>query len=156
MQYCNPFFAVIYDESLTDAFFNCLVQLTSVVFETPPTVLVSMEKRHVKTMLTEFCSTISACRINFSLDHLDVVSPAHSYFLECIRRRYPAAHSLRGNGENKHITINATQLSTDFEQYFSYERVKELVSTINIHTISAYNNYNNYLLLGIMGIAAGS
>ena len=58
----NPLIiAVIYDDSLTDAFFNCLVQLTSVMFETPPTVLVSMEKRYVKTMLTEFCSTISTC-----------------------------------------------------------------------------------------------
>ena len=62
---------------------------------------------------------------------MDVVSPAHSYSLECLKRHYPT-HASRRDGDNGHVTINDTQLSTGFEQYFSYERVNRLVSNNNI------------------------
>ena len=78
-----------------------------------------------------------------------MVSPAHSYFLECLRRCYPT-HASSRDGDNGHVTINATQLSTGFEQYFSYERVKELVNTYNI----VFKITFIVSLLGIMAITA--
>ena len=57
---------------------------------------------------------------------MDVVSPAYSYFLDCVRQQYPI-HTTRGGGGGK-VMITAKQMSTDFKQYFRYDRFKELVS----------------------------
>lgn len=40
---------VVYDNSLTDAFFTCLVYLHSIILQ-PPTTLISLEKRLAKVL----------------------------------------------------------------------------------------------------------
>ncbi len=62
-------------------------------------------------------------RVNFTLEDLAPVAPAYDYFMSCMDScSYPTGT------EGTTISFSATQLSTDFEQYFEYERVRELVS----------------------------
>ncbi len=66
----------------------------------------------------------STCRINFTIEDLAPVAPAYNHFMSCLETMY----STGNNGVV--VLFTAEQLSTEFEQYFEYERVKELVSTL--------------------------
>ncbi|XP_064478592.1 methyltransferase-like protein 22 isoform X2 [Ornithodoros turicata] len=84
---------VVYDNSLTDSFVETLERL---VRNSDQVAYVALEKR-----------------INFTLDDLDVVSPAHSYFVGHLGR-------LLGNG------WAVEKVSTEFPQSFRYTRDKYL------------------------------
>lgn len=57
------------------------------------------------------------CRINFTLQSLDVVSPAYDYFIS----------RLDEMKKKDDRAIKVQKIPTDFPQYFKYDRVKELV-----------------------------
>ena len=59
-------------------------------------------------------------RINFTLDDLATASPAYKHFRRSMDKEY-----LSKSGK---LQFSVEQSSTDFPQYFHYERVKELVS----------------------------
>lgn len=84
---------VIYDNKLTDAFFETVLWLMNRNLR--KTLYLSIEKR-----------------INFTIEALDVVSPAYDYFQQCLTRL-----------ETK---LNAQQIKVDFPQYFQYERNPKL------------------------------
>ncbi len=52
------------------------------------------------------------------------MAPAYNHFMSCLETMY----STGNNGVA--VSFKAEQLSTEFEQYFEYKRVKELVSAI--------------------------
>ena len=54
------------------------------------------------------------------------MAPAYNHFMSCLETMY----STGNNGVA--VSFKAEQLSTEFEQYFEYKRVKELVSAIII------------------------
>lgn len=56
-------------------------------------------------------------RINFTLKDLEVVSPAYDYFVTKLREIT--------NGSDPAIKVE--KLSTEFTQYFKYDRVRQLV-----------------------------
>ena len=58
-----------------------------------------------------------AFRINFTLKDLEVVSPAYDYFVTKLQEIT--------NGNEPAIKVE--KLSTEFTQYFKYDRVKQLV-----------------------------
>ncbi|XP_019853597.1 PREDICTED: methyltransferase-like protein 22 [Amphimedon queenslandica] len=93
---------VIYDNELTDAFISTLVYLSTVIMESTPLIIISMEKR-----------------INFTLSDLAPSSPCYEYFCSSLAQSYEASNEMK-------ITFDVTPLSTDFPQLFKYERVKEL------------------------------
>lgn len=57
------------------------------------------------------------------MEDLAPVAPAYDHFMSCVDNwNYPT-------GTTGHtVSFRAEQISTDFEQYFKYDRVKELVS----------------------------
>ena len=63
---------------------------------------------------------LCACRLNFSVADLAVVSPFYQHFRSCLDLTY----STSGGS----LTFQAKQITTDFPQCFNYDRVKELVS----------------------------
>ena len=66
-----------------------------------------------------------AFRINFTLKDLEVVSPAYDYFVTKLQEIK--------NGNEPAIKVE--KLSTEFTQYFKYDRVKQLVRIgINLFT----------------------
>ncbi|XP_028413543.1 methyltransferase-like protein 22 isoform X2 [Dendronephthya gigantea] len=88
---------VIYDDALTDAFLDTVDKL--LVLNPHSAMYISLEKR-----------------INFTLEALEIVSPAYDYFmnkLEVLTKKNPPS-------------IKIEKLETNFPQYFKYERVKEL------------------------------
>ncbi|XP_064406163.1 methyltransferase-like protein 22 isoform X1 [Halichondria panicea] len=93
---------VIYSDKLTDAFLSCLAQLHFKLNKTP-TILLAFERR-----------------INFTIEDLAPVAPAYNHFMSCLETMY----STGNNGVA--VSFKAEQLSTEFEQYFEYKRVKEL------------------------------
>ncbi|XP_065900025.1 methyltransferase-like protein 22 [Dysidea avara] len=91
---------VIYDDDITDAFFSCLTYLYSDVFTTQsPLVYVALEKR-----------------INFTLEHLAAVSPAHQHFMQCITRHHMTQH-----GSSIKFTANQIPLQ-NITHCFNYDR----------------------------------
>ncbi|KAK6171409.1 hypothetical protein SNE40_019603 [Patella caerulea] len=89
---------VIYDIDLTEAFFTTIEIILQKV---PKTVYIALEKRLV-----------------FTLEDLDVVSPAYSHFQQCLTRLV--------NCHESNLLIEHSQIPCDFPQYFDYHRVKEL------------------------------
>lgn len=88
---------VIYDDSLTDAFLKTVEKLFDL---NPNAVLyISLEKR-----------------INFTLQALEVISPAYDYFMT----------KLKEISERVESRMNVQKLATKFPQYFMYDRVKQL------------------------------
>lgn len=89
------FFSVIYDDHVTEAFVDTVIQL----FDDGKSrsVYVALEKRVV-----------------FTLDELGAVAPCYEHFLACLRKL-------------PKLNIRTEQLSTDFQQYFQYDKVKQLV-----------------------------
>ncbi|XP_076328724.1 uncharacterized protein LOC143234915 [Tachypleus tridentatus] len=89
---------VIYDDNLTDAFFETAIRL---MLQPPSKVLyITLEKR-----------------INFSFDVLDVVCPAYTYFYQYLQNL--SLHSGHKNWDVQHI-------STCFPQLFQYDRTPQL------------------------------
>lgn len=86
---------VIYEDSLTDAFFKTLQKL--MVDGSAETAFIALEKR-----------------INFSLDELAVICPAHDHFMEWVKTL------------NSSKTFHCSQVETSFPKCFSYTRTKEL------------------------------
>ena len=64
-------------------------------------------------------TSLTNYRIVFSLEELDSTSPSHDYFFKSLKSKYDS-------------NFRAELLSTNFYQYFDYERTKELVSLLNI------------------------
>ena len=84
-------------------------------------------------------------RINFTLEDLAPASPTYKHFRQCLKKQYPF-----GKGT---MEFSATQLSTDFPQYFQYERTKELVSSaIKSICIHCTYQYHSWLLLKRLAI----
>lgn len=92
---------VVYDDTLTDAFFQCLVMLTTKVAQ-PLCILISLEKR-----------------VNFTLEDLAPASPAYQYFVHCLSQNYT-------DGYGRRMKFIAKRLPTDFPHCFDYERVEQL------------------------------
>ncbi|KAL5473241.1 hypothetical protein EMCRGX_G027698 [Ephydatia muelleri] len=92
---------VVYDNSITDAFFQCLVALTTKVAHSV-CILISLEKR-----------------INFTLENMAPASPAYQYFRHCLSREYT-------DSLGRQLIFSARQLGADFPQSFEYERVEQL------------------------------
>ena len=72
------------------------------------------------TFTVEWQPPTHSPRINFTVEDLAPASPAYEYFRSCMEKDYPS--------EGGKLQFAVQQLSTDFPQYFHYERVKELVS----------------------------
>ena len=103
-----------------------LAYLSTVIFETTPTVLIAMEKRYGPETIS-LIIYIFFLRINFTLDDLAPTSPAYDYYQMHLRQ---CCHS----SPYGTVRVVSQQIPTSFSQSFQYERVKELVS-------------KNYLLL---------
>lgn len=98
----NPFYIlipVIYDDTLTEAFVNVLEKLLN----SPPQkkIIIALEKRYV-----------------FTLADMDSVAPCYETFLTLLDKA-----KYRNLKYNWHIQ----QIPIDFPQYFTYDRVKELI-----------------------------
>ncbi|XP_045612494.1 methyltransferase-like protein 22 isoform X2 [Procambarus clarkii] len=91
---------VVYHDQLTDAFFRTILRLMS----DPPnkSLYVALEKRFV-----------------FTQEDMDTVAPCYEHFLQGLE--WLASQNL------SQIDWTMEQLSTDFEQYFTYERTRHLV-----------------------------
>ncbi|XP_046863869.1 methyltransferase-like protein 22 isoform X2 [Xenia sp. Carnegie-2017] len=89
---------VIYNDGLTDAFLECIMYLLSM--NPSAIVYVSLEKR-----------------IIFTLEALDVVSPAYDYFIKKLEKL---------SKENENLKVHFKKLDTNIPQYFNYLRVNEL------------------------------
>lgn len=120
-------YVVVYDDDITDAFFSCLTFLFSEVFTThQPVVYVAVEKRWVMGLLNAVAhvcsySTFSSYRINFTLEDLAAVSPAHQYFMQCITR-----HHMTQRGGVVKFTASEIPLQT-ITQCFNYDRNDHMV-----------------------------
>ncbi|XP_071813254.1 methyltransferase-like protein 22 isoform X1 [Apostichopus japonicus] len=86
---------VIYDDNLTDAFFRILQKL--------------MKENHIQRAFIALEK-----RINFSLDDLDVSSPAHDHFLQWVEVL------------KKTEGFDCRQMKTSFPKRFNYTRTKQL------------------------------
>lgn len=94
-------FKVIYDNDLTEAFVRTLELLldpTDFNAKHSKEIYIALEKRYV-----------------FTLTDLDTAAPCYEHFLHCIE-------NVRKEKKWKFESI-----PIDFDQYFDYERVKELV-----------------------------
>uniref|UniRef100_A0A0B7AYF9 Methyltransferase small domain-containing protein n=1 Tax=Arion vulgaris TaxID=1028688 RepID=A0A0B7AYF9_9EUPU len=90
---------VIYDEELTDGFFQTIYNL---LMKSPPkTVLLTVERR-----------------IIFSTDNQDICSPAYEHFLENLNDLVTVDEGL--------VYFTSEKMNTTFPLYFQYQRVKEL------------------------------
>lgn len=109
---------VVYHNDLTDQFFDTVHRLMS----HPPSkvMLVALEKRFV-----------------FTTTEMDTVAPCYDYFLHCLdrlaRNTFPhpgavKAATAASSGGVESIAWTVTQInSTDFPQYFAYERSQHLI-----------------------------
>ena len=91
----------------------------------------------VVTMLSqvEWQPPTYSLRINFTVKDLAPASPEYEYFRSCMEKDYPF--------EDGKLQFSAQQLSTDFPQYFHYERVKELVSHSCVLYWTSVEEYNS-------------
>ena len=64
-------------------------------------------------------TSLTNYRIVFSLEELDSTSHSHDYFFKSLKSKYDS-------------NFRAELLSTDFYQYFDYEKTKELVSLLKM------------------------
>lgn len=95
------FFAVIYDDDITDEFVHTLAQILDPIdynAKRNKEIYIALEKRYV-----------------FTLAELDTNAPCYDYFLRTIE-----PIRTRNNWKLETIPIN-------FPQYFEYERVRDLV-----------------------------
>ncbi|KAJ8713612.1 hypothetical protein PYW07_013982 [Mythimna separata] len=90
---------VIYDDDLTAAFVSTIQKILNT--QPPKTLYMVLEKRYV-----------------FTIEHMDSVAPCYETFLTLLDKV---------KTENAHSTWNIQQLPLDFPQYFTYDRVKDLV-----------------------------
>ena len=129
---------VVYDDDITDAFFSCLTYLYSEVFKTqPPLVYVALEKRCVYmcvcvcvcvcAQIYPLYTDIISCRVNFTLEHLAAVSPAHQHFMQCITRHHTTQY-----GSSIKFTANQIPLQ-NIAQCFSYDRSDHMVRMFGIN-----------------------
>jgi predicted nicotinamide N-methyase len=93
---------IIYDDVITAAFVGFMDTVAARAEETegnPVTMIIATEKRYV-----------------FTLAELDTVAPAYDFFLHQLAE-------LMQKRKRMHLEF----LNTDFEQYFCYERSKEMI-----------------------------
>ena len=90
----------IYDNNLTDAVFKTLIKIMNMGCR--KTAYISMERRY-----------------NFTLSDLDVTCKEYDYFHSHLVK---LTSSCSDNG----VKFNASQVTTDFPQYFDYKRVAQL------------------------------
>ena len=88
---------VIYDDNLTDAFLETVERLFDLSRDV--VLYISLEKR-----------------INFTLQALEVVSPAYDYFMTKVEKM----------SERCEPRMKVQRISTEFQQYFMYDKVKQL------------------------------
>lgn len=130
---------MVYDNELTDAFFNCLAHVCCSLAKLPPTIIISLEKRcrYIPGFLSIILLIKHNCRLNFSLDKLTVASPYYEHFMRCLEHSYSTP-----KGELK---FQARQIPTDFPQYSLYDRVKEMVS-LNYSYSYLHTNFSIYTI----------
>ena len=63
----------------------------------------------------------TAFRLVFTIEDLDIATPAYDHF----RRKL---QEIESTSSKLHVTYRVEQVKTDFPQYFKYNRTKELVS----------------------------
>ncbi|KAL5018708.1 hypothetical protein ScPMuIL_004430 [Solemya velum] len=90
---------VVYDDVITDAFFRTIYSILS---RRPMVLFMALERRYL-----------------FTLSKLDVDSPAYEHLVDCLDQ-------LTCLSEDGGVQYTYTRLDTDFSQYFTYTRVKEL------------------------------
>ena len=88
---------VIYDDNLTDAFLETVEKLFDLNRDV--VLYISLEKR-----------------INFTLEDLEVVSPAYDYLMTKLEKMTEICEP----------RIKVQRISTDFQQYFMYDKVQHL------------------------------
>ncbi|XP_072032909.1 methyltransferase-like protein 22 [Amphiura filiformis] len=91
---------VIYDNHLTDAFFKTLVRIMHLGRK--KTTYISLERRY-----------------NFTLSDLDVTCKEYDYFRSHLT-------NLVSSSSGSPVQFSVNQISTDFTQYFNYNRVKQI------------------------------
>lgn len=72
-----------------------------------------------KTFLSVLINLVNLYRYVFTMEDMDTVAPCYEYFLEGLEWLRSQKHDL--------IDWVIEELPTDFEQYFTYERVRHLV-----------------------------
>lgn len=101
-EWCDIFyFAVIYDNDITDYFIETLVRILNpndLNRSMTKEIFIALEKRYV-----------------FTMADLDVVAPCYEYFMQRIQEIQSAD-----------VRIKLDIVNIDFPQYFVYERSKDL------------------------------
>ncbi|KAK2187114.1 hypothetical protein NP493_179g04006 [Ridgeia piscesae] len=92
---------VIYDDTLTDAFFNTVKRLMH--HPPPKSLFLSLEKR-----------------LNFTLSDLEVACPAYDHFCECMNNLQRTQGALQ---------YDVQRIDTTFPQFLQYERTQQLASS---------------------------
>ena len=64
-------------------------------------------------------------RLVFTIEDLDIASPAYNHFKKKL-------NDCVGTIDKDKVSLRIEQIRTDFPQYFSYNRINQLVSTVFI------------------------
>lgn len=112
---------VIYDNDITDAFFSCLTHLYTGVFTKLPSLYIALEKRCVQFVCGVVGVATLEYRINFTVEHLAAVSPAHQYFIQHLARVH-----LSQSGHRIRFTANQIAVN-NITQCFQYTRNDQMV-----------------------------
>ncbi|KAG8432898.1 hypothetical protein GDO86_017237 [Hymenochirus boettgeri] len=104
---------VIYDDDLTDALFNTIYRIAHSA-RNPCRIYLSTERRY-----------------NFTLRQLDITCDAYNHFRSCLKE-------LEDIIDGK-IKFTAKEIKPSFPQFFSYERIEQLVSDGNFSSVYCNN-----------------